>query len=35
MEHRWQYQAVGSGDSREALEGLIDEMNEEDWECRH
>ncbi len=31
MENRWQYEAVGSRDSREALERLIDDMDEEDW----
>jgi hypothetical protein len=34
MEHRWQYEARDSGESRGELEGLIDE--EEEWEiARH
>ena len=32
MENRWQYEAVGSGESREELEGLIDDVEEEEWE---
>jgi hypothetical protein len=32
MENRWQYAAMGSGDSREELEGLIDDIDEEEWE---
>jgi hypothetical protein len=37
MENRWQYEALGSGESREELEGLIDDVEEEDeWEvARH
>jgi hypothetical protein len=34
MEHRWQYEARDSGESRGELEGLIDD--EEEWEiARH
>jgi len=34
MEHRWQYEASDSGESRGELEGLIDD--EEEWEiARH
>jgi hypothetical protein len=33
MENRWQYEAMGSGESREELEGLIDDVEEEEeWE---
>jgi hypothetical protein len=32
MENRWQYEAMGSGESREELEGLIDNIDEEEWE---
>ncbi len=32
MENRWQYEAMGSGESREELEGLIDDIDEEEWE---
>jgi Plasmid pRiA4b ORF-3-like protein len=33
MANRWQYEAMGSGESREELEGLIDDVEEEDeWE---
>jgi hypothetical protein len=32
MENRWQYEAMGSGDSREELERLIDDIDEEEWE---
>jgi hypothetical protein len=32
MENRWQYEAMGSGESREELEGLIDDVDEEEWE---
>src|SRR5882672_1298162 len=32
MESRWQYEAMGSGESREELEGLIDDVDEEEWE---
>ncbi|MGO9595293.1 MAG: plasmid pRiA4b ORF-3 family protein [Steroidobacteraceae bacterium] len=32
MENRWQYEAMGSGESREELDGLIDDMDEEEWE---
>jgi hypothetical protein len=36
MEHRWQYEARDSGESRGELEGLIDEEEEEEWEiARH
>jgi Plasmid pRiA4b ORF-3-like protein len=31
MENRWQYEAMGSGESRDELEGLIDDVDEE-WE---
>jgi hypothetical protein len=35
MEHRWQYEARDSGESRGELEGLIDD-EEEEWEiARH
>jgi hypothetical protein len=32
MERRWQYVAIGSGESQEEWDGLIDEMDEEDWD---
>jgi len=32
MENRWQYEAMGSGESREELEGLIDDVDDEEWE---
>jgi hypothetical protein len=32
MESRWQYEAMGRGESREELEGLIDDIDEEEWE---
>jgi Plasmid pRiA4b ORF-3-like protein len=32
MESRWQYEAMGTGESREELEGLIDDIDEEEWE---
>ena len=33
MENRWRYEAMGSGESREELEGLIDDVeDEEEWE---
>jgi hypothetical protein len=32
MENRWQYEAMGSGESREELEGLIDDVEEDEWE---
>ncbi len=36
MEHRWQYEARDSGESRGELEGLIDDEEEEEWEiARH
>jgi Plasmid pRiA4b ORF-3-like protein len=31
MENRWQYEAMGSGEPRQELEGLIDDV-EEEWE---
>src|SRR3984885_8040414 len=32
MENRWRYKAMGSGESREELEDLIDDVDEDDWE---
>jgi hypothetical protein len=32
MENRWQYEAMGSGESREELEGLIDDVEKDEWE---
>jgi hypothetical protein len=36
MENRWQYVAMGGGESREELEGIIDALHVEEWEvARH
>jgi hypothetical protein len=32
MQNRWRYKAMGSGESREELEDLIDDVDEEEWE---
>jgi Plasmid pRiA4b ORF-3-like protein len=32
MENRWRYEAMGNGESREELEGLVEDMDEEEWE---
>ena len=32
MENRWQYELIGGGDSREELEDLVDDLEDEDWE---
>jgi hypothetical protein len=32
MKNRWHYEAMCSGESSEELEGLIDDIDEEEWE---
>jgi hypothetical protein len=32
MQNRWRYKAMGSGEAREELEDLIDDVDEEEWE---